>query len=151
MVDLLPRHLVIEFKAAFSIFDADGTGKIATDRLGELMVSLGQNLTASELQEMIHAADEDGSGTIEQDEFLVLMANMLQDNDAEMEVVAAFRVLDSYGEGKIPMMELRAIALELDPEMTDDKVDELVLREGVEVDDSGNVNYADFVRRMMSK
>lgn len=151
MVELLPKHLVMEFKAAFSIFDADGTGQIKTARLGELMVSLGQNLTATELDEMIHAADEDGSGTIEQDEFLVLMANMLHDSDAEEEIVEAFRVLDLDGEGKIPLSEIITLASGIDAVYSRDKVEELILREGIEVDAEGKVNYADFVRRMMAK
>ena len=42
-----------EFKEAFQLFDKDGSGAIDIDELAEVMKSLGQNPTRSELQAMI--------------------------------------------------------------------------------------------------
>jgi calmodulin len=39
-------------------------GQITASELGEVMQSLGQNPSESELQDMIKEADEDNSGTI---------------------------------------------------------------------------------------
>ena len=53
------------------------TGFITSEELGTVMKSLGQNLTGSELQDMIKEVDADGNGTIEFPEFLNLMAHKL--------------------------------------------------------------------------
>ena len=53
-----------EFKEAFQLFDTDGSGAIDIDELAEVMKSLGQNPTRSELQAMIDEVDESGEGEI---------------------------------------------------------------------------------------
>ena len=53
-----------EFKEAFQLFDKDGSGAIDIDELAEVMKSLGQNPTRSELQAMIDEVDESGEGEI---------------------------------------------------------------------------------------
>ena len=47
---------------------------IVFQELATVMRSLGQNPTEAELQDMINEVDEDGNGTIEFDEFLVMMS-----------------------------------------------------------------------------
>ena len=53
---------VSEFKEAFTLFDKDGSGAISIDELGQVMKSLGQNPSKTELMEMIQEVDDDGSG-----------------------------------------------------------------------------------------
>ena len=51
---------LIEFKEAFSLFDAKGNGSISQQDLGVVMRSLGQNPTEKEVATMIKEVDVDG-------------------------------------------------------------------------------------------
>ncbi|EXJ55571.1 calmodulin [Cladophialophora yegresii CBS 114405] len=54
-----------ETRAAFNVFDKDGSGTISADELRQVMKSLGENLTDEEIDEMIREADKDSNGTID--------------------------------------------------------------------------------------
>jgi calmodulin len=58
---------------------------------------------------MIVEADDDGSGTIDFDEFLMLMSKRLSELDVKEELIEAFRVYDREKNGVISMDEIRKI------------------------------------------
>ena len=61
--------------AAFEVFDEDKTGTIKTKDLRHMMISLGSELTAGEIDEMFLEADIDGTGEIKYRDFIdVIMA-----------------------------------------------------------------------------
>ncbi|XP_051647813.1 centrin-2 isoform X1 [Manacus candei] len=62
-----------EILKAFKLFDDDETGKISFQNLKRVARELGENLTDEELQEMIHEADRDGDGEVDEQEFLRIM------------------------------------------------------------------------------
>ena len=78
MAKELSETQIEELREAFLLFDKNGDGTITTVELGTAMRSLGQNPTKEELQEMINEVDEDGNGTIEFDEFLVMMSKKVR-------------------------------------------------------------------------
>ena len=86
MVYQLTEEQIAVFKEAFSLFDNDGDGTIATKGLGTVMRSLGQNPTEAELQEMINEVDADGNETIDCPKFLSFMARKRKDTDTEVTV-----------------------------------------------------------------
>lgn len=54
-----------ETRAAFAVFDQDGSGTISADELRQVMKSLGEDLTDREIDEMIAEADKDRNGSID--------------------------------------------------------------------------------------
>ncbi|KIL59729.1 hypothetical protein M378DRAFT_14588 [Amanita muscaria Koide BX008] len=78
-----------ELRAAFNMFDKDGSGQISVQELRQVMHSLGkqsrssyqpvlirlsgERLTDKELEEMIREADSDGDGEIDFEEFCKMM------------------------------------------------------------------------------
>lgn len=58
---------------------------------------------------MIVEIDQDGSGTIDFEEFLVMVTKRLQEVDCEAELVAAFREFDLSKSGLIPLETLRTV------------------------------------------
>lgn len=115
-----------EFKAAFDMFDADGGGDISVKELGTVMRMLGQTPTKEELDAIIEEVDEDGepaalgrrrgrvggvaaragpthhplpsgSGTIDFEEFLVMMVRQMKEDakgKSEEELAECFRIFD---------------------------------------------------------
>lgn len=59
---------------AFRQFDKDGSGAIDAQELGLALAKLGFSLPSQALQTLIHKADADGSGQIEEAEFEGLVA-----------------------------------------------------------------------------
>ncbi|KAB0395571.1 hypothetical protein E2I00_015683 [Balaenoptera physalus] len=89
--------MIAEFKAAFDMFDADGGGDISVKELGTVMRMLGQTPTKEELDTIIEEVDEDGSGTIDFEEFLVMMVRQMKEDakgKTEEELAECFRIFD---------------------------------------------------------
>jgi len=63
-----------ELKEAFRIYDKEGNGYISTDTLKEILKELDSKLTNDDLENIIEEVDEDGSGTLDFDEFMEMMA-----------------------------------------------------------------------------
>jgi Ca2+-binding EF-hand superfamily protein len=73
MVSSLTDEQIEELKQAYDMFDKDGDG-ISKEELEDAMKTFGKAPTGEELDEMMRKADEDGSGTVDFEEFLKLMA-----------------------------------------------------------------------------
>merc|ERR1712001_555202 len=63
-----------ELKEAFRIYDEEGNGYISTDTLKEILKELDSKLSDEDLEGIIEEVDEDGSGTLDFDEFMEMMA-----------------------------------------------------------------------------
>ena len=62
-----------ELKEAFRVYDRDGAGFITTGQLREIIAELDPRLTSEDLDGIIDEIDEDGSGTMDFDEFCQMM------------------------------------------------------------------------------
>merc|ERR1712036_138587 len=62
-----------ELKEAFRVYDKEANGFITTDQLREIISELDQRLTSEDLDGIIEEIDEDGSGTMDFDEFCQMM------------------------------------------------------------------------------
>ncbi|CAD6212479.1 unnamed protein product [Miscanthus lutarioriparius] len=58
---------------AFRIIDQDANGKISDMDIQRLAIETGERFTLDEVREMIEAADENGDGEIDLDEFMKMM------------------------------------------------------------------------------
>jgi len=63
-----------ELRAAFNVFDRDGSGTISSAELRQVLVqALGEKLTDEEVDDMMMEADRDRSGGVDFEEFVFLM------------------------------------------------------------------------------
>ena len=52
-MEKLDEEQIADFKAAFSMFDKDGSGDVSTEELGAVLKELGQEVSKSQLEIMI--------------------------------------------------------------------------------------------------
>ncbi|KAI2649789.1 Troponin C, skeletal muscle [Labeo rohita] len=145
----LSEEMLAEFKAAFDMFDTDGGGDISTKELGTVMRMLGQNPTREELEEIIEEVDEDGSGSIDFEEFLVMMVRLLKEDQAgksEEELAECFRVLDKNADGYIDRDEFAEIIRSTGEPISEEEIDEL-LKDGDKNND-GMLDFDEFLKMM---
>ena len=138
-----------EFKEAFSLFDKDGDGTISPVELDEILKSLGQKLSPSELSEMMREIDTDNSGTINFMEFLVLMERQLITGDKDREFKEAFSLFDKDGNGLISASELKAVMKNVGESMNDTEIEQMIKE--VDIDGDGQINYIEFVKMLKEK
>ncbi|XP_045114717.1 troponin C-like isoform X1 [Portunus trituberculatus] len=62
-----------ELKEAFRLYDKEGNGFIPTAALKEILGALDDKLTSADLDNIVDEIDEDGSGTVDFDEFMEMM------------------------------------------------------------------------------
>jgi len=152
---------------AFNVYDKENRGEIATSMLGTVMKNLGHNLKPEQLQECIEAVDGDGtwhklnwihpapsnkstshswfccffegSGTVDFEEFLALMAKKTKEAEDEQELREAFRVFDKNNRGVIDVIDLKLILQALDPDMNDEEIEQIISE--VDEDGSGTVDF----------
>ncbi|XP_054550500.1 troponin C, slow skeletal and cardiac muscles [Tenrec ecaudatus] len=113
------------------------------------MRMLGQNPTPEELQEMIDEVDEDGSGTVDFDEFLVMMVRCMKDDSkgkSEEELSDLFRMFDKNSDGYIDLEELKMMLQATGETITEDDIEEL-MKDGDKNND-GRIDYDEFLEFM---
>ena len=104
------------------------------------MKALGVFLKKEEVQDYMNKVDKDGSGTIEEIEFVCLMTEVLNKRDAKEEMRKVFRCYDNDDDGKINTENLRQCADVLDMV---DQMNEINLHKMIEVGDRKKRGYVD--------
>ena len=122
------------------------SGTIDAEELGTVLRSLGNQPTDEEVEDMIKEADKDGNGTIDFAEFIEMMPTQERDDNAEDEMLEAFRVFDTDGNGSITADELRQIFVNLGEKLTEDEIADMI--EEADTDGDGEINYKEFVSMM---
>lgn len=126
---------------AFEVFDQDGNATISAKELGQVMRSLGQSPTDTELADTIEEADVDSSGTIDFEELKAVMVSEQGDRKSDLEL--AFSMFDENGNGQITASEMRSV---MSFGLTDEELDEMVKE--VDHDGDGSIDFQEFCKLM---
>ncbi|XP_052105394.1 calmodulin-A-like [Mytilus californianus] len=145
-MERLSKEKIAELKEAFALFDKDGDGRITANELESVMKSMGENPTPKELRQIIHDVDTDGSGAIEFNEFLIMMARKYSEIREMKEITDAFKMFDRNGDGVISAAELRQVMTNMGQKLSDKDVDSMIKE--ADMDGDGQINYAEFIRMM---
>ncbi|RMB95703.1 hypothetical protein DUI87_27816 [Hirundo rustica rustica] len=129
--------------------DADGGGDISTKELGTVMRMLGQNPTKEELDAIIEEVDEDGSGTIDFEEFLVMMVRQMKEDakgKSEEELANCFRIFDRNADGFIDIEELGEILRATGEPVTDEDIEDMM--KDSDKNNDGRIDFDEFLKMM---
>jgi len=151
----LSEEEIAECREAFQMFDKNGDGSITTEELGKTLKSLGQNPTAQDLKDMIAGVDVDENGTIEFNEFLIMLKKKMKDpgEDAykteEEMIKEAFQKFDVNKTGIISADELRQVMASIGEKLTNKELEDMIR----EADSNGDgfIDYQEFVKIIKSK
>merc|ERR1711924_89430 len=105
----LTEEQIEEIREAFNLFDADNSGAIDVRELKAAMRALGFEVKKEELKKMISDIDNDGNGSIEFGEFLVMMTGKMGEKDTREELQDMINQADRDGDGEINIDEFYRI------------------------------------------
>jgi len=91
---ILPREEVLEIRAAFQIFDDDGSGILDPSELKQAFIDLGFTGQNKFVYQILAELDEDQSGGIDFAEFLRLATAKIGDKDSRAEINKVFNAFD---------------------------------------------------------
>merc|ERR1719258_786652 len=112
-----------EIKEAFDLFDTDGSELHRFQRAQSCNACTWfRAQERGDTEKMISDVDDDGSGTIEYEEFLKMMTHKILNRDPKDEILKAFRLFDDDETGKISFKNLKRVAKELGERMTDEEL-----------------------------
>merc|ERR1711916_123598 len=90
----LSEEQLDEIREAFSLFDSDASGMIDIRELKAAMRALGFEVKNEELKKMVTDIDNDGNGTIEFAEFLMMMTAKMGEKDTREDIEKVFKLFD---------------------------------------------------------
>eukprot|EP01114_Cavostelium_apophysatum_P012408 TRINITY_DN276_c0_g1_i2.p1 TRINITY_DN276_c0_g1~~TRINITY_DN276_c0_g1_i2.p1 ORF type:complete len:716 (+),score=279.12 TRINITY_DN276_c0_g1_i2:792-2939(+) len=154
------------FAAAFREYDTDGSASISASELEVAFTSQGQGVTKEEVDEIVKEFDEDESGEIEFEEYLMMMRNFYpfkrlifemlyygpaskypEFSRSEIDVfINAFRDFDEDESGSIDAKELKDVFNHMGMGIDDEEA-QMILEE-VDEDKSGAIEWPEFLRIM---
>eukprot|EP00729_Bicosta_minor_P001171 gene1171-15798_t len=136
----------------------DGNGTIDVQELREVIRSLGNNPTEAELDQIINDADQDGSGTLDFEEFCAYLAggdSLTHGKGTDSrEIVESFRIFDTARNGMIAVDDFReaslyfglgfiVVMMTMGDRLPADQVEEMIKM--CDVDSDGTINYENFI------
>ena len=115
-----------EIKDAFDLFDTSGSGTIEPKELKVALRALGFEPSKEDIANLVEQFDKDNSGTIDFHEFLAIMMKKMGETDQKDALDEAFLLFDKDGDHEITFADLKAVAEELNENMTDEELHEML-------------------------
>lgn len=111
-----------KFKQAFIFFDRDGDGTMACDDVCLAMRAMGALVTEKEVKNLLKKYDPDHTGTIDVNDFIACMAEVLHKDDSEQEIKNGFSVFDKEDNGLLSVLEMKHVLTRIGDPLTQEEV-----------------------------
>ena len=134
-----------KLKAAFDAVDEDGDGVISAGDLKTVLENAGLHPTDDQVERVIAAADQDGSGNLAFEEFAAAVIKVAIVLFIGAKLKQLFDELDADGSGYITSDDLKALVdnAGYSDEVSPEAIDELVGK--CDADGDGKISFQDFL------
>ena len=147
--EIKPNSNMQVYKEAFDLIDKNKDGEITLDELKQFFNGLKENISDSDLQDMINQADIEGNGSITFDGFVSLLDSKLRNDDVQEEIIETFKKFDQDNNGLIGPEDIYNLLQSFNQDITISEAEEMI--KNVDIDDDGFVNYKEFVKMIFEK
>ncbi|CAI5703307.1 unnamed protein product [Peronospora effusa] len=140
------------FRETFALFDKDESGCIDQDELKNMLLALGQQLSSSEIDEIMRQADTDNDGKISFTEFVSMMNQRLfrRGNLTTGDLKAAFNTFDVNQDGFISRKELEHILYVLgNKRISNEEMGKII--QAADKNEDGKIDYDEFCALMQQQ
>ncbi|KAL2506312.1 Calcium-dependent protein kinase 24 [Abeliophyllum distichum] len=148
VADNLPDEQLDGIKQMFQMMDTDKNGNLSFQELKDGLNMIGHSVPDPDVQMLLDAADVDGNGMLNCEEFLTLAVH-LKRMSSEDHLRQAFLYFDKNESGFIEFEELRESLLDEHPIPTNDQLVQDIIFDA-DLDKDGRISYAEF-KAMMTK
>ncbi|GLT66246.1 hypothetical protein SLA2020_386210 [Shorea laevis] len=142
----LPDEQIYGIKQTFDMMDTDKNGNLSFEELKEGLHMIGHPVGDPDVQLLMNAADVDGSGTLDCEEF-VTMSVHLKEIDSDEVLSQAFSVFDKNRNGYIEFDELRETLVDDSIGSNNDQVIQDIIYDA-DLDKDGRISYNEFKAMM---
>ncbi|GAB2220053.1 hypothetical protein Drorol1_Dr00007696 [Drosera rotundifolia] len=146
VADNLSSQEAEKIRSLFYMMDTDKNGNLSFEELKHGLDKMGYPLSDSEVQMIIDAADIDGNGTIDCDEFLTLSIHIKRMESNE-HLLHAFKFFDKNKSGYIEFDELREALFQDESGPKNEQVVNDIIFD-VDLDKDGRISYEEFKAMM---
>ncbi|KAJ7980716.1 putative Calcium-dependent protein kinase [Quillaja saponaria] len=147
VADNLPNEQIDKIKEMFHMMDKDKNGNLTFDELKDGLSMIGHSIPDPDVQMLMDAADIDGNGTLNCEEFVTMSVHLKRIGSDEL-LFQAFHFFDKNQSGYIEFDELREALVD------DDKLgpnNEQVIQDiifDVDLDKDGRICFDEFKAMM---
>jgi calcium-dependent protein kinase len=144
IAESLSEEEIVGLRELFKSMDTDNSGTVTIQELKVGLLNQGTKLTEADIKKLMDAADVDGNGNIDFNEFISATMHMNK-TQKEDHLFAAFQHFDTDNSGFITIYELQE-AMEKNG-MGDPQTIQEIISE-VDTDNDGRIDYDEFVAMM---
>lgn len=143
----ITREEVVEFKAAFDLFDADGGGTIDPYEMIDAMKDLAVPMKDGIIEEFFKKKRTDGTnGFVKSDEIsfdeMINMMTINNKDETRQELQEVFTMFDVYNRGYIDLETLREVASQMGEAVQEGDLEQMIVKAARNGD--GKVYFDDF-------
>lgn len=147
VADNLPIEQVAAIKQMFHMMDTDKNGNLTFEELKAGLSSIGHHFNDPDVQMLLDAADYDGNGTLNCEEFVTISVHLKRISSDE-HLFQAFNYFDKNESGFIEFEELREALLEDNLGPNKEQIIQDIIFD-VDLDKDGQISYEEFKAMMM--